>query len=405
MKMSPEQRDEFLVDLVQGFRDEYLWPDKGRRIAEELAAQVQAGFYARQDGAEDFVALLNRELYLLSHDLHLSVSLHEDKEEPHSGSPRSVPTLARTGDNIVQLKLDSFPEPDESFRKRLQDVLDSIGSAAGLVIDLRDNAGGSDDCVNLLLGAFFAKRTHLATSHRWNSDPVELYADPLPCSASLSQTPLVVLTSRATFSAAEIFTQRLQDHGRAQVTGEGTSGAAHRTMTYRMCDIFLLHWPWEYSCHARSGQDLEGIGIRPDLPASYNAAPGLALAHLGENRDAALSLPQEDPPAEWVELLVQALNASREDGLREFVSRFGEHSAAPGLITSLQRFQRVWNIERNLALVACHHVDKHSERLFLRTPQATVLLRIGLAEGHIIELAYRPAGPGPRPLSVKTRHE
>lgn len=405
MKMTPEQREEFLADLAQGFREEYLWPEKGRRIAEELEAQARAGYYARQDGAEDFVALLNRELYRLSHDLHLSVSLHEDKEEPHSRSPRSVLTLATTGDDIVQLKLDSFPEPAEAFRKELQDTLESIGSPAGLVIDLRDNAGGSDDCVNHLLGAFFAERTHLATSHRWNSDPVELFARPLPCAARLSRTPLVVLTSRATFSAAEIFTQRLQHHGRAQVAGEATSGAAHRTMTYLMCDLFLLHWPWEYSCHARSGQDLEGIGIRPDLPASYSAAPGLALAHLAGNRDAALSRPLEHAPPEWAELLVQALNTSREDALPEFVSRFGEHAGRSDLTTRLERFQRVWNTERNLALVASHQVDDHSLRLFLRMSQATVLLRVGLAGGQISELAYRPAGPGLRPANETARHE
>ena len=87
---------------------------------------------------------------------------------------------------------------------------------SGLVIDLRRNGGGSLEEAISLTGLFFKSGPVVQT--KGSNDRVIISTDPDP--GIDYDGPLVVLTSRQSASASEIFAAALQDYGRAVIVGD-----------------------------------------------------------------------------------------------------------------------------------------------------------------------------------------
>ena len=86
----------------------------------------------------------------------------------------------------------------------------------GLVIDLRRNGGGSLEEAIALTGLFIKSGPIVQT--KGANERVVISTDPDPAIAY--DGPLVVLTSRQSASASEIFAAALQDYGRAVIVGD-----------------------------------------------------------------------------------------------------------------------------------------------------------------------------------------
>jgi carboxyl-terminal processing protease len=86
----------------------------------------------------------------------------------------------------------------------------------GIVLDLRDNPGGSLDEAIRVTGLFIPKGPVVQT--REAQGDVDVESDPDP--TVLYDGPLVVLTSRLSASASEILAGALQDYGRAILVGD-----------------------------------------------------------------------------------------------------------------------------------------------------------------------------------------
>ena len=90
---------------------------------------------------------------------------------------------------------------------------------SGLIVDLRNNGGGSlDEAVNLT-GLFVKKGPVVQTKDSNGNIHVSRCRD----SEVVYDGPLIVLTNRLSASASEIFTAALQDYGRAVVVGDETT--------------------------------------------------------------------------------------------------------------------------------------------------------------------------------------
>jgi carboxyl-terminal processing protease len=137
----------------------------------------------------------------------------------------------------------------------------------GVILDLRDNPGGSPDGVSQLLGAFVrgkilgylvdgeGKRTALTTT------------DTVP----LLHQPLVVLTNRRCASACEEFSGAVKDLEIGQLMGTRTAGAIAGVAS----DCFLnngsmLGITAQRGLGAR-GETLDGIGVASDYTLPLTA--------------------------------------------------------------------------------------------------------------------------------------
>ena len=90
---------------------------------------------------------------------------------------------------------------------------------AGLVVDLRRNGGGSLEEAISLTGLFLKSGPVVQTKNP--NGNIVVSSDPDPGIAYAG--PMVVLTSRQSASASEIFAAALQDYGRAVVVGDGST--------------------------------------------------------------------------------------------------------------------------------------------------------------------------------------
>ncbi len=120
------------------------------------------------------------------------------------------------------LTLPSFyADMDRHSKSTTRDVLALLKrlkkeNVAGLVVDLRRNGGGSLEEAISLTGLFLKSGPIVQT--KGSNGNIVISSDPDP---GISYSgPLIVLTSRQSASASEIFAAALQDYGRAVIVGD-----------------------------------------------------------------------------------------------------------------------------------------------------------------------------------------
>lgn len=91
----------------------------------------------------------------------------------------------------------------------------------GLVVDLRDNPGGSLDEVSKMIGMFI--KSGPTVQIRDNRGNVQVYEDQ-DGGSQVYAGPMVVLINGGSASASEIFAAAMQDYGRGLVIGSTTTG-------------------------------------------------------------------------------------------------------------------------------------------------------------------------------------
>jgi C-terminal peptidase prc len=130
----------------------------------------------------------------------------------------------------------------------------------GLILDLRSNPGGwREVLVGILshfvrgeVGAFFDQRTETPLMIEAGSGP------------DLRDLPLVVLVDRGTSSYAELLAAILQAEADALVIGLPLVGNTETIYAYELAGGARL-WVAQEGFHLRSGVNLEGQGVQPDV--------------------------------------------------------------------------------------------------------------------------------------------
>lgn len=119
----------------------------------------------------------------------------------------------------------AMQEGDPNYKSTTRDVrkllkeLEEVG-IDGLVIDLRNDGGGSLQEANMLTGLFIEEGPTVQI--RNSRDRVDVMKDPDP--ELVYGGPLVVLVNRMSASASEIFAGAIQDYGRGIIMGSQTFG-------------------------------------------------------------------------------------------------------------------------------------------------------------------------------------
>lgn len=131
----------------------------------------------------------------------------------------------------------------------------------GLILDLRNNAGGVVDGAVALADLFLDDGVIVSTRGRGIGQSFDYRAGDGEVAAGV---PVVVLVNNGTASAAEIIAGALQDHARATVMGETTFGkGAVQSMIPLEGGGALKITSAQY--RTPSGRQIEGAGIVPDI--------------------------------------------------------------------------------------------------------------------------------------------
>src|SRR5690606_15564242 len=123
------------------------------------------------------------------------------------------------------MDFEAYQKGDPNYNSTTRDVRNLIRELEregmdGLVLDLRNNGGGSLAEAIDLTGLFI--RNGPVVQVKNSANKVEIGADDDPTIAYSG--PLVVLTNRFSASASEIFAGAIQDYRRGVVVGESTYG-------------------------------------------------------------------------------------------------------------------------------------------------------------------------------------
>jgi C-terminal processing protease CtpA/Prc len=155
-----------------------------------------------------------------------------------------------------------------------------LAGSDAVIIDLRNNGGGSPSMIQLISSYFFDEPVHLNSFYIRDEDKTkQFWSHAYVEGDRMTDTDLYVLTSGRTFSAAEEFTYNMKNLERATIVGETTGGGAHPVRFVGFPDLKVsLSLPFGRAINPISGTNWEGTGVEPDIEVPQ--ARALEVAHL-----------------------------------------------------------------------------------------------------------------------------
>ncbi len=288
--------DQIKVEAIKNLSlmlKDYLNPDLGLEVSNMLTKNLNDGKYREVNDFNRFAKLVSDDMFKLTKDKHLviwydrngvedikkSENLTGKEKEAFFNYQKEISSKRNYGfkevkilpGNIGYIKFNEF-ERAEIASKTAHSAIDFISNTDAIIIDLRNNNGGWGSMVQLILSYF--------TEFQDEKNNILLFEKKLPYlnetrqyrtlpdlpGKRIIQTPLYILTSKNTYSAAEAFTDVLQKRNRAIVVGEYTRGGAHSTRGPEiLTDDFIVKMPVAEVFNSQTKKNWEGTGVEPDI--------------------------------------------------------------------------------------------------------------------------------------------
>jgi carboxyl-terminal processing protease len=160
----------------------------------------------------------------------------------------------RLDNGIGYVRLNTFQPP---LVAQVSNAIKSLGNVAGVIFDVRGNAGGEIEGMPDL----FLKERALLFLRRLRGSETKIFVDPAD---DAFKGPLVLLIDGLTGSAGELFAGCLQAIGRAVVVGEHSPGAATESDMTPLPNGAIFMYPVAQLA-TPDGTVLEGHGVVPNI--------------------------------------------------------------------------------------------------------------------------------------------
>jgi hypothetical protein len=279
--------------LGQVLKHNYVFPDTAVKMVAYLDNEYKKGAYAAIRDPQQLADRLLQDLQTAHHDghlrLHYAPAMAKDLADTNGAAQRH-----RIGDslgliyarqrnfaftkaeilpgNIGYVKFDGFVGFLNEARPTFTGAFRFVANTKALIIDMRDNGGGSPAMVCEVASYFFPENRH------WNDiigprGKNTFYTDPGHADSLTLSMPVYILTSKRTFSGGEDFCYGMKSLHRAVIIGDTTGGGAHPVGPVPVVMGFVADIPFARSLNPYTQTDWEGTGVYPDIPVSA----GLAL--------------------------------------------------------------------------------------------------------------------------------
>ncbi len=273
--------------------NKYVIAEKAKVFADEFRQRCAAGVYDSLVDARTFGERVTADLHTITHDnhnafrtiessdvgekaesnLHHPVRYYRIRMKEHTGFTK----LEWIDGRIGYLELRRFNLLSEA-KEMLGVAMKFLAGANAIIVDLRENGGGSGDYLSSyflphptqLTGSYYREGNELQES--WTSRNIE--------GERMLDVPLFVLTSKKTFSAAESFAYDMKVRKRGTLVGDSTKGGAHDVGYFKIDHQFEMYLSIGRGVNPVTNTNWEGIGVVPDIfvPASAALDTAIVLA-------------------------------------------------------------------------------------------------------------------------------
>lgn len=174
-------------------------------------------------------------------------------------TPTPMPTITPVSDNIAHIRVTYFSKrTGEEITSALKDVI--ADGAVGIILDLRDNPGGTLNAAVTVTSQFLAEGIILSAVDG-NGEKQSLSVEKGGLALDI---PLVVLVNNNSASASEVVAGALQDYERGVIIGTQTFGKGSLNHFRELSDgsaIYITIGRW----FTPDGRQIEGQGLTPDI--------------------------------------------------------------------------------------------------------------------------------------------
>ena len=292
---------EIVQAAIAILRSRYVFRDRAAEAAAEIETRLAAGEYDDL-GEPELAERLTSQLYTVCADKHLRVRAHPERArsrpEPVDRDKArqemrmigqldnfGIHRVERLEGNVGYIDLRRVALP-QNAGAAIAAAMELVSGTYALIIDLRQNGGGSPDGVVFWCSYLFdGPGTHLSDIFEAETGETrQFWSVSYVPGSRYTDKPVYLLTSHETFSGGEDFCYTLQALGRAQLIGEITGGGAHPTGMRPLSPTMAISVPFARSVNPITGTNWEGTGVVPDLSVAaeeaYDAAYGMALRHV-----------------------------------------------------------------------------------------------------------------------------
>jgi hypothetical protein len=289
-----------IVDSLTAAIDSiYVLEAPAKRIVLGLRKNLEEGAYDELTDPAEFADRLFEDAQAINHDGHFRifampplnpevVAAAQDEDPADVERERRRRRANNYGfreakilpGGVGYVRFDEFGHGKEAFDAAAM-AMNFVSNSSAVILDLRQNGGGSAAMIRFICGYFFEDNAHLIN---WDIRAENLTrqsysADYVPGQRMLEQ-PLYILTSGQTFSAAEEFTFDMRNLERATVVGDTTGGGGHTVAGYVYAfDGFRMgiRIPYGRAYNPENNEGWEGVGVIPHIPVPADQA--LTVAH------------------------------------------------------------------------------------------------------------------------------
>jgi len=289
-----------VADIKRILNANYVLPELRPQLAAALDKGLAAGRYNVSDPGV-LSERINADLTAVAHDGHLG--MHFDAKQSAqlaarpagAGADDAPPTdeeirfADRRNHGITQLKvlpgniryLESvgFFWGGDKTKEAYDNAMRFLKGGDAIIIDMRQNGGGSPDAVRYMISHFLEPNTPIVTFYM-RGDPAEKLRTLASLPAGrLTGKPLYVLTGGRSASAAEEFIGHVGGYKIGELVGEKTAGAGYRNEFFPVAGGYVISVSVGRAVLASTGKDWEKVGIAPTIKATQSDALEVAQIH------------------------------------------------------------------------------------------------------------------------------
>lgn len=293
----PAAKAQIVEQIAKAMQENYVFEELGIKAGEFLKNQLAGHAYDAISQPQALAEKLTEDLQSVCSDRHLRVRYRPPGEDgQRRGGDPILDALERRealrernmgfskveilSGNVGYVDVRGFPNR-EDMAPVADHAMGLLQRVDALILDLRNNGGGSPSGIQYLCSYFFEGGVHLNSIYWRNTGKTIdfITVDELPV-GRLIDVPMVVLTSHFTFSGGEECAYNLLTQKRATLVGEVTGGGANPGGPIPVGPGFTVFVPNGRAINPITGTNWEGVGVQPDIEVSADDAyaKGVELA-------------------------------------------------------------------------------------------------------------------------------